>query len=265
MQTKSREEVFEEYLKHPRKFFAGAIMRFGAHADDVDDILQNALMYGWKHFDSWRGSCKFDTWMWFALRHQAYMFYRKNEAHERIKAKAATVIETDIVETDASLGRAIELVQLIKDECGDSIASIMLARAAGFTMKEMWPQFTLAKSKALLVRTRKIIKRVLNNDVLSQSERKRIRLSFLGAEAGGCWIRCVRQGTRGPNEGVNETGGDGPENSVTTIVCGPSPVEVGSSVSGDNSDRRRDRHGLQGGDIGDAPQLREQELPCAAG
>jgi RNA polymerase sigma-70 factor (ECF subfamily) len=66
------------------------IFRIVRHREDAEDVLQETLLSAYLHLDSFRGACRFSTWMITIGINTSLMFLRKRKTSSNIISDAIT-------------------------------------------------------------------------------------------------------------------------------------------------------------------------------
>jgi len=73
------EEAFAELCLRYRGILMNKIYRIVRHREDAEDVLQEALLKAYQHLDSFRGACRFSTWLTRIGINQSLMLLRKRK------------------------------------------------------------------------------------------------------------------------------------------------------------------------------------------
>jgi RNA polymerase sigma-70 factor (ECF subfamily) len=71
--------AFAELCLRYRDILMKRIYRIVRHREDAEDVLQETLLSAYQHLDSFRGACKFSTWMTTIGINQSLMLLRKRK------------------------------------------------------------------------------------------------------------------------------------------------------------------------------------------
>jgi RNA polymerase sigma-70 factor (ECF subfamily) len=73
------QRAFAELCLRCRGMLLHRIYRIVQHREDAEDVLQETLLSAYQHLDSFRGVCRFSTWMTKIGINQSLMFLRKRK------------------------------------------------------------------------------------------------------------------------------------------------------------------------------------------
>ena len=66
------------------------IFRIVRHREDAEDVLQESFLSAYRHLDSFRGACRFATWMIKIGINTSLMYLRKRKTFSNIISDAIT-------------------------------------------------------------------------------------------------------------------------------------------------------------------------------
>ena len=74
------QQAFAELCLRYRGMLMSRIYRIVRHREDAEDVLQETLMSAYQHLDSFRGACRFSTWMTRIGINRSLMLLRKRKS-----------------------------------------------------------------------------------------------------------------------------------------------------------------------------------------
>jgi len=78
------QQAFAELCLRYREILWHRIYRIVRHREDAEDVLQETLLSAYQHLDSFRGACRFSTWMTKIGVNNSLMFLRKCKSQPEI-------------------------------------------------------------------------------------------------------------------------------------------------------------------------------------
>jgi RNA polymerase sigma-70 factor (ECF subfamily) len=82
--------AFDELCQRYSGMLKQRIFRIVRHREDAEDVLQETLLSAYLHLDSFRGACRFSTWVIKIGSNTALMFLRKRKSFSNIISGAIT-------------------------------------------------------------------------------------------------------------------------------------------------------------------------------
>jgi len=82
--TEGEKAAFEELLLRNKGRIEGWILSFTKKQEVVQDIFQISCLKAWKYIGSFRGDCKFSSWMCNIARNSYYDYYRAKQRKPEI-------------------------------------------------------------------------------------------------------------------------------------------------------------------------------------
>ena len=85
-------KAFDELINRHEKFINGCINSFlkgNTKGKDTDEIYQLTLIKSWRYIGSFRGDCKFSTWLNRILRNLFYDDYRRKQRRKEVSYEGA--------------------------------------------------------------------------------------------------------------------------------------------------------------------------------
>lgn len=249
MTDEQRREIFEEYTSKYYDGMLGLIRKYGVDDDDIEDVRQEALIRIWRFLPSFDGRCKFKNWAHSIIRNETWTFLRKRRMMQLRKDAVRVRAETCIFESKCCMPTHPLIVEQLVDKVGAPLAAVAIAKFAGYTPGELWPDATIGNAKNAMTRSFNLIQRVMKNAVLSDAERERVRMSLSATKAGRGGLRSLCYHAHDTHEGGECESRDGSENSPSTSQRRTDCLSSGACDSGDSCNYRIDSDELQGGDI----------------
>ena len=96
---KEDQKAFEELINREGDYIEGWIRKFAKHDDALSkEVYQITLIKGWQRIKSFKGNCKFSTWMNTIARNNFYDIYRSNSKRKFVSTDYLWTLsgETDV-------------------------------------------------------------------------------------------------------------------------------------------------------------------------
>lgn len=187
-----REAVFLAYIDKYEPTMHVILRKLGVCENDIDDVKQTSLMRMWSGLHQLESEGAMLSWTYTIMRNEAYQYYYSLQRHyRRMNAMADSLDEHDALcyPNERSMEDCIDSLSA---SVGPALATLAFARVAGFRPRELWPDVHPGNSKSILIRNLNTVRKVLNNEVLSKQDRKRIQLSFSAPSSWRGRIRSLR-------------------------------------------------------------------------
>ena len=84
------QRAFAELCQRYSAMAKGRILTMVRHREDAEDVLQETLLSAYQHLHSFRGECKFSTWMMKIGINTSLMWLRKQKRRLRTTCDAVT-------------------------------------------------------------------------------------------------------------------------------------------------------------------------------
>ena len=83
----TREQVFERFIDERLGLLRGTAMRILGDSADVEDAVQQALMFAWRKYEAFRGDAEFATWVTRILLNVCYDMVRERVRERDVLAE----------------------------------------------------------------------------------------------------------------------------------------------------------------------------------
>lgn len=92
----SKEQQFTQLIKLHKETIYTVCLMHTADQDEVQDLMQEALIQLWRSFETFRGESDIRTWIWRVTSNACISFCRKEEKHrETLQLEVADLLTVD--------------------------------------------------------------------------------------------------------------------------------------------------------------------------
>lgn len=92
----SKEQQFTQLIKQHKETIYTVCLMHTADQDEVQDLMQEALIQLWRSFETFRGESDIRTWIWRVTSNACISFCRKEEKHrETLQLEVADLLTVD--------------------------------------------------------------------------------------------------------------------------------------------------------------------------
>lgn len=92
----SKEQQFTQLIKQHKETIYTVCLMHTAAQDEVQDLMQEALIQLWRSFETFRGESDIRTWIWRVTSNACISFCRKEEKHrETLQLEVADLLTVD--------------------------------------------------------------------------------------------------------------------------------------------------------------------------